>query len=218
MERKSLTEEHRKKLSEALKGKKRSTETRKKISDALTGKKLSEEHKRKISLNNSHYWLGKKRPEMVEIARKYGFQKGHKDFLPSERRKKIARLSGLKNKGRKLPKITGKNHYLWNGNTPLVEQIRKCIEYRQWRSDIFTRDNFICVLCGKKDKVLNADHIKQFSTILFENKISSLEEALKCEELWNLNNGRTLCIPCHREIPVYSYDGKRKINFTKGRN
>ena len=212
---KPLSEETKKKISNSLKGIKRSLETRQKMSLARKGKPLSEEHKRKVSLNNSHHWLGKKRPEMVEIAKRYGFQKGHTDYLSIEKRREIARRVGFMNKGRKLPKITGKNHYLWNGKTPLVEQIRKCMEYRQWRCDVFQRDNYTCIWCGEKRGGLNADHIKQFAIILFENKITSLEEAIMCEELWNINNGRTLCIPCHKKIPAYSYDGKRKITFTK---
>ena len=56
-------------------GKKRSDETRRKISEAHKGKVLSEEHKRKIKKNNARYWLGKNRSE--EMKRKVGlFFKG----------------------------------------------------------------------------------------------------------------------------------------------
>lgn len=33
-----------------------------------------------------------------------------------------------------------------------------------------------------------------------ENNIKTLEDAENCEELWNINNGRTLCRNCHRGI------------------
>jgi len=33
--------------------------------------------------------------------------------------------------------------------------------------------------------------------------INSLEEALNCEELWNVNNGRTLCRKCHNKTKTY---------------
>ena len=46
---KSLSEEHKKKLSEANKGKHLSEETRKKISEANKGRKFSEETKKKMS-------------------------------------------------------------------------------------------------------------------------------------------------------------------------
>lgn len=88
----------------------------------------------------------------------------------------------------------------WKGGiTPLVRTIRNSFKTRQWRSDIFTRDNFICTICDKKGGDLAADHYpKMFIEIFNENKIVSLEQAYSCEEFWNINNGRTLCKNCHK--------------------
>lgn len=85
------------------------------------------------------------------------------------------------------------------GKTTLRVLIRSCFKYRQWRSDIFSRDNFTCQKCGIKGGYLEADHYpKRFSDILKEYNIKTFEEALICEELWNINNGRTLHKNCHR--------------------
>ena len=35
--------------------------------------------------------------------------------------------------------------------------------------------------------------------ILKENKIDTVEKAQKCSELWDLSNGRTLCVDCHKK-------------------
>lgn len=86
------------------------------------------------------------------------------------------------------------------GTTTLVKQIRKNFKYRQWRDDVFMRDDFTCQECGQRGFILNAHHIKSFSSILQEYEITTLEEALVCEEIWNINNGITLCEECHREI------------------
>lgn len=100
----------------------------------------------------------------------------------------------------------GELHPLWKGGkTPLMAQIRHSFEYRQWKSDIFTRDDFTCQLCGKRGGDLNADHFpKMFCEIIEVNKILTFEAAVKCSELWDLNNGRTLCVPCHKQF------GRRK--------
>lgn len=98
----------------------------------------------------------------------------------------------------------------WKGGvTKLQERVRKCFKYRQWRSDVFQRDRYTCQECsarngiGNGETILNADHIKPFSLILQENSIDTFEKAMICEELWNINNGRTLCLGCHKKTPTY---------------
>lgn len=104
------------------------------------------------------------------------------------------------NTGKKRPEMMGDKHPRWRGGaSSLRKRIRDCFEYRQWRSDIFTRDDFICQECGIKGVYLEAHHChKRFVDILKEYEIETLEEALECEELWNINNGQTLCRDCHQ--------------------
>lgn len=89
----------------------------------------------------------------------------------------------------------GSRHHNWRGGiTPLNEQIRHSTEYRQWRIAVFERDDYTCQDCGARNgnghrATLNADHIKPFS--LFPELRLSLE------------NGRTLCVPCHKKTPTY---------------
>jgi hypothetical protein len=82
----------------------------------------------------------------------------------------------------------GKDSFNWRGGiTPENERIRHSKEYKEWRLHVFERDNFACVNCGdNKGGNLNADHIQPFS--LFP------------ELRLDINNGRTLCIDCHKEI------------------
>ena len=99
----------------------------------------------------------------------------------------------------------GKEHPCFKENKvhKFHKTIRETYKYRQWRSDIFTKDNFTCVLCGVKNCYVEADHIKRFIDIIREYNIKTLDEALNCEELWNINNGRTLCIECHRKTDTW---------------
>ena len=110
-------------------------------------------------------------------------------------------------KGKRRIDIKSDKNWNWKGGiTILNNKIRTCFEYRQWRSDIFTRDDFTCQECGKKGGYLEAHHLKEFSKILEENNIKTLEEALNCEELWNINNGITLCSHCHNKTKKYNHD------------
>ena len=175
------------------KGKKtgpRLKETKKKISKALKGKKkppFTKEHRKNI---------GK-----AGIGRKHSIQ--WREIMRNKMKGRISPMKGKK-QSKKFRELSSKRwkkerNPNWKGGiTPIVENIRRCFKYRQWRSDIFTRDDFICVLCGKKSGWLEADHYpKRFSDIIKEYQIKTLKQALECEELWNINNGRTLCRKCH---------------------
>lgn len=128
----------------------------------------------------------------LEVWRKNGGQNWNKG------------LRGL-NSGEKSPNWKG-------GITPIILQIRHCFEYRQWRSDILTRDNYVCQFCGQRGGELVVDHFpKAFSQIFHDNNIKSLQEALVCEEFWNINNGRTLCNECHKKTDTYLRRSIKKL-------
>lgn len=76
-----------------------------------------------------------------------------------------------------------------NGITPINERIRKSSKYRAWRNKVFERDDYTCQICGKRGGNLHVDHIKPF--------------AIYIELRFDLANGRTLCIPCHRKTESY---------------
>jgi hypothetical protein len=86
--------------------------------------------------------------------------------------------------------MLGKNNWAWRGGiTPTVMKLRKSKEMEQWRKDVFERDNFICVLCGNRGGKLQADHIKPFS--------------LYPDLRFDTENGRTLCVDCHKKTDTY---------------
>lgn len=89
------------------------------------------------------------------------------------------------------------------GTTPLSYLIKANQLYRNWRKGIFERDDYTCQECREVGGELHVDHLKPFALILFENKVDSLEKALNCYELWEQDNGRTLCASCHRKTPTY---------------
>lgn len=115
----------------------------------------------------------------------------------AEHRKNIGKALSIV----KIGSWSGSKNPKWRGGVArLREIIRGCFQYRLWRSDVFRRDNFTCIICGdNKGGNLNADHYpKSFASILNEHHIDSMEKALSCERLWDINNGRTLCETCHK--------------------
>ena len=138
-----------------------------------------------------------RKPPMSEITKKKlsDLSRGH--VLSEESKKKI----GDSHRGEKS--------YLWKGGiTPTVKLIRRCFKYRQWRSDVFTRDDYTCQECNKRGYSLEAHHIKTFSKLIEEYKIKTTDEAINCEELWNINNGITLCVNCHKKTDTYARNSK----------
>ena len=93
--------------------------------------------------------------------------------------------------------------------TPLHKKIRHLSIYFNWRKAVFERDNFTCRECGKKSKNLEAHHVKYFKTIKSQYNIQTIDDAIACDELWDINNGLTLCGRCHKQTENH---GARKRN------
>ena len=104
-----------------------------------------------------------------------------------------------------------KNHFWKGGISLLRKRLQMSFKYRQWRSDVFTRDDFTCQGCGVRGGILNAHHIRSYSSIIQQYEITTVEEALNCEELWNINNGITYCEKCHGTNWIEYFKNKMEI-------
>lgn len=101
-------------------------------------------------------------------------------------------------------KFSGSNSPRWKGGrTDISKQIRMLSEYKHWRLSVYQRDQFTCVFCNSKSKKLNADHIKPFSVLLTEHFVTTVQQAIECLELWDIQNGRTLCVDCHQATDTF---------------
>ncbi len=175
---KKLSEEHKRKISEAHKGMKYSEEVRKRFSEAHKGLKFPHpKMKGHIPWNKGLKtglapWKGKQRSE--ETKRKISeYQKGKK--LSEETRKKQSEA----HKGIKC--------YLWRGGiTTKNKEIRDNVEYRLWREAIFARDNWTCTRTKIKGGILVAHHIQNFSQFP--------------ELRFAIDNGITLSKESHKEF------------------
>lgn len=92
--------------------------------------------------------------------------------------------------------VSGDRHPAWRGGvTPENERLRKSAAYLAWRAAVFARDDFTCQTCGQRGGDLQADHVEQWAT--------------HPELRFDVDNGRTLCVPCHRATPTYGRPVRR---------
>jgi len=107
--------------------------------------------------------------------------------------------------GRKKPLRKYKKYF---SIRTLNVRIRNLPEMKKWRSKVFQRDNWTCQKCEERGGELNAHHIFSFAKLLKKYKIRSIKQAKMCKDLWNIENGVTLCIKCHKLTKNY---GKKNL-------
>jgi hypothetical protein len=84
--------------------------------------------------------------------------------------------------------LKGENHWNWQGGITEDEGRESLYPgYKEWRREVYKRDNFTCVICGCNDSgSLQAHHIK--------------DVANHKDLILDVDNGITLCEKCHKEL------------------
>ncbi len=104
-------------------------------------------------------------------------QKMRGRVISTEHRWKLS----LSLRGRKRPDITGPLNKNWNGGG---QDERTSVEHTRWSLAVKRRDRYTCQRCGLKSKEMDAHHIWPFAEYPAKR--------------YDLDNGVTLCRPCHR--------------------
>ena len=78
----------------------------------------------------------------------------------------------------------------WKGGITNINELeRHSVEFKLWRMNIFTRDNYTCQKCNQHGGRLHPHHIKSF--------------ALFPKTRYDIDNGITLCNKCHLQTNNY---------------
>ena len=182
----------------------------------------TEYHKNKLKVHRNYTRTEAMIQKIIENNKKWGIK------FPSRKGTKHSQLSIIKmskavsgekhhNWGKHLSEKTRKKiseshikirekHWNWKGGTTNINhKIRDSIKYKQWRQDVFIRDDFTCQKCGQIGKELNVHHKKPFHKLLEEVKkylplLDLYAGAMIYTPLWDLDNGITLCEKCHKKV------------------
>ena len=80
----------------------------------------------------------------------------------------------------------------WKGfASDKTQLLKKSPEYKEWRSAVFTRDNWECQECHVRGGALHAHHIKA--------------KSIYPELVFEVNNGVTLCAACAGQKKTDTY-------------
>lgn len=200
---KSHKEKYKRGYKNPFKDKKHSVEIRKKISEETRKAMNNPEIKKKISLAHK----GKHRSPFTEFKKGLIHSKEWKK-RQSERFKGIGNpfygKTHTKEIRARLSKIfSGKNNHFWKGGISSInKRIRRSKKFRDWREDVFKRDNYTCQICGfssgqGKHIDLHLHHIKFFSEFP--------------QFRFDVNNGITLCKNCHQKLHLNKFAEKQEV-------
>lgn len=99
--------------------------------------------------------------------------------------------------------VTGKNHPKWNPDKTWEQRVRdrKLHKNTTWRNSVFVRDEYTCVVCkGKRGGDLVAHHLNSYNWDV--------------DNRFNVDNGITLCEPCHIEFHrMYGFGDNTEEQF-----
>ena len=88
----------------------------------------------------------------------------------------------------------------WKGGVTTENELqRKSAAYKDWRLEVFARDNFTCQKCYKKRGKLEAHHLFNFADYP--------------ELRFDRENGKTLCFDCHKSFHIiFGYKNSTNIH------
>lgn len=157
------------------------------------GKRANEIAKHFSMTNEGIYYILKRKNLKYNNATL--FKKGS---IPWNKDKEFSYVPHLGHRG----KLVGENNPNWKGGiSPVNELFRKSAKYKYWRIKVFKRDNYTCQDCGSRGITLHADHLKPFA---YFHELRLIIE-----------NGRTLCVPCHKKTDTYGQKAKNLFSGAK---
>lgn len=183
------------------------------------GRRHSSETKKKIAANTRAAWSsadsGHHKVDRAAVMQKQAAKlRGRK--YSAEHRERI-RQARLAMHDKLSAAFSGSKNPMWQGGrVSLRKRLVNSFRYKAWRTAVYERDHYTCVLCGDHNHPgrgttlrIEADHfVKPFSVVVGEvvkevGMDRAFDEIIARDSIWDINLGRTLCKKCHSETPTY---------------
>lgn len=110
-------------------------------------------------------------------------------------------------KGANNPNWRGGN---WKKKNSFLDKIRRSQRYLDWKHAVLKRD---VKSYPKVAKNIQVHHIKSFESIVRENNINTIKQAMACKALWDVNNGIALLKSEHMIITWMNRTRKHSNGF-----
>lgn len=152
-------------------------------------------------VSRGHYGIASKKSKYCSHKCLYqSVSNRNKTYIPTpEARRRMVDGLRKKIKGVKLsPEVCrarserlkgSKSHFWKGGKTRESVILRNSVEFSIWRNAVYERDDYTCQQCKQRGGKLNAHHIKSWSQYP--------------ELRFEVSNGLTLCVPCHKKTDTY---------------
>lgn len=183
-------DEYRKMMSNAHKGKKASAETKLKMSKASKKRKRNGRIKVLCAICLTEFEKYRSQHRVKYCSKECGYKAMSDKMLGNTFAKGYTMSDENKKKAsERMKKICGKNHPLWKGGSRREHKyLYGTRMYKEWRTAVFTRDDWTCKECNARSKKglqvrLEAHHVLPWC---------DYEDLRFC-----IDNGLTLCKKCH---------------------
>lgn len=181
-------------------------------------------------LKNSTAHLGIKRPPFTaeHLLKLSIAHKGKPSYIRTDEIRKNMSLAHKGKPGRKWTeeqkehmrnKMKGSNSPSWKGGKILKkEALRNHSLHKQWHKNVFERDNYTCQGCGKIGGYLEVHHIVSLADIVepfvhIQDWNEFMDKVWKLPIMTDISNGKTLCIPCHKETDSYGPKNRKIYKY-----
>lgn len=158
-------------------------------------RKCTNKRQRQIARGRKQGAKVKGRPDLWKFSNWKG-RKHTKEAREKQSRAKLGTKVPLAQRVAQSARLQGIDVESWREfATTAAERLKGSPEYRVWREAVYSRDNWTCQNCKVRGGRLHAHHIKPKRT--------------HPELIFNIDNGITLCVRCHKETDSYGVNSGR---------